>query len=78
MNNNLNNNAKREKWLKVLEYSLPALISIFVYIFAMLCKGIAPFGENSICYIDCSDGLIPAYTGLWDFFARKLQLYGVI
>lgn len=33
----------------------------------MLCKGIAPFGENSICYIDCSDGLIPAYTGLWDF-----------
>lgn len=60
-------NSKREKWLKVLEYSLPALISIFIYVFAMICKGISPFGENSICYIDCSDGLIPAYTGLWDF-----------
>ena len=28
---------KKQKWLKVLEYSLPALISIFVYVFAMLC-----------------------------------------
>lgn len=65
--NNISNPEKREKLLKVLEYSLPALISIFIYIFAMLCKGIAPFGEHSICYIDCSDGLIPAYTGLWDF-----------
>lgn len=58
---------KKQKWLKVLEYSLPALISIFVYVFAMLCKGISPFGKESICYIDCSDGLIPAYTGLWDW-----------
>lgn len=58
---------KKQKWLKVLEYSLPALISIFVYLFAMICKGIAPFGKESICYIDCSDGLIPAYTGLWDW-----------
>lgn len=58
---------KKQKWLKVLEYSLPALISIFVYIIAMVCKGIAPFGKESICYIDCSDGLIPAYTGLWDW-----------
>lgn len=33
----------------------------------MICKGVAPFGKESICYIDCSDGLIPAYTGLWDF-----------
>lgn len=65
--NTLSNQTKREKWLRVLEYSLPALISIFVYVLAMLCKGIAPFGKNSICYIDCSDGLIPAYTGLWDF-----------
>lgn len=58
---------RKQKWLKVLEYSLPALISIFVYVFAMICKGIAPFGKESICYIDCSDGLIPAYTGLWDW-----------
>lgn len=62
---------KKQKWLKVLEYSLPALIAIFVYVFAMLCKGIAPFGKESICYIDCSDGLIPAYTGLWDWLHGK-------
>lgn len=63
--------SKKQKWLKVLEYSLPALIAIFVYVFAMICKGIAPFGKESICYIDCSDGLIPAYTGLWDWLHGK-------
>lgn len=67
----LKNNEKKQKWLKVLEYSLPALLTIFVYVFAMICKGIAPFGKESICYIDCSDGLIPAYTGLWDWLHGK-------
>lgn len=67
----LKNNEHKQKWLKVLEYSLPALLTIFVYVFAMICKGIAPFGKESICYIDCSDGLIPAYTGLWDWLHGK-------
>ena len=55
-------------WSKVLEYSLPAIISIAIILFAMIVKGIAPFGTNSIGYIDFNDGLVPAYTQLWDLF----------
>ena len=55
-------------WSKILEYSLPAVISIAVILFAMIVKGIAPFGKNSIGYIDFNDGLVPAYTQLWDLF----------
>ena len=56
----------KEFWLKVLEYSTPALISIFVFLFAMIVKGIAPFGSKSLSYIDYNEGLVPAYTQLWD------------
>ena len=42
----------KEFWLKVLEYSIPAMISIAIFLFAMIIKGIAPFGKNSLSYID--------------------------
>lgn len=57
---------KKVNWWKVLEYSLPALISMAIFFFAMIIKGISPFGSNHIGYIDYNDGLVPAYTKLWD------------
>lgn len=61
----------KEFWLKVLEYSIPAMISIAIFLFAMIIKGIAPFGKNSLSYIDYNEGLVPSYTGLWDFLHGK-------
>lgn len=58
-------------WLKVLEYSIPAMISIAIFLLAMIIKGIAPFGKNSLSYIDYNEGLVPSYTGLWDFLHGK-------
>lgn len=61
-------------WFKVLEYSLPALIAIIVFIIAMIVKGVFPFGTNSIGYIDFNDGLIPSYTTLWDVLHGKFDV----
>ena len=59
---------KKIDWWKVLEYSMPAIFVICFYVFAMIIKGVYPFGANSIGYIDYNDGLVPAYTSLWDVF----------
>lgn len=56
----------KEFWWKVLEYSMPALISCLVFLLAMIIKGVAPFGDKSLAYIDYNEGLVPAYTSLWD------------
>ena len=53
-------------WVKVLEFSLPAIATILIYLLSMIIKGVAPFGKNSFGYIDYNDGLVPAYTALWD------------
>jgi len=53
-------------WNKILEYCLPAIVTIFLFVIAMIVKGVYPFGGNSVGYIDFDDGLVPSYTGLWD------------
>jgi len=59
---------KTINWWKVLEYSMPAIFAICFYVLAMVIRGVYPFGPNSIGYIDYNDGLVPAYTSLWDVF----------
>lgn len=66
---------RKINWSKVLEYSLPALVSLAIYFFAMLIKGIYPFGNNHIGYIDYNDGLVPSYTYLWDVFHGNANLF---
>ena len=63
--------SKKEIWMKILEYSLPALIAIGIFVLAMICKGVYPFGKNSLSYIDYNEGLVPSYTGLWDWLHGK-------
>ena len=64
--------AKRKvDWKKVLEYSLPAIFVICICLFAMIVTGSYPFGKNAIGYVDVEDGLIPAYTYLWDVLHGK-------
>ena len=66
---------KRIKWDKVLEYSLPALLTIFIVTLAMIFKAIFPFGKNSIGLIDFNDGLVPAYTALWDVLHGDMGIF---
>ena len=56
---------------RILEYLMPATITIAIFLFAMIIKGIAPFGKNSLAYIDYNEGLVPSYTGLWDWLHGK-------
>ncbi len=65
----------KEFWLKVLEYSSPALISFFVFLLAMIVKGIAPFGVKSLSYIDYNEGLVPSYTSLWDWLHGNVSFF---
>ena len=39
------NISKKEKFMKALEYSLPAILSILIFLFAMIIKGVYPFGN---------------------------------
>ncbi len=66
---------KKQKWLKVLEYSLPALITIAVFVLAMIIKGIFPFGKNNLGYIDYNEQLVPFYTNLNDIFHGKANIF---
>ena len=65
------NISKKEKFMKALEYSLPAILSILIFLFAMIIKGVYPFGNESFGYIDFNDGLVPSYTNLWDILHGK-------
>lgn len=56
---------------RILEYLMPAIITIAIFLFAMIIKGIAPFGKKSLSYIDYNAGLVPSYTGLWDWLHGK-------
>lgn len=66
---------KKINWWKVLEYSLPALIALGIFFFAMVIKGIYPFGGKHIGYIDYDDGLVPSYTYLWDVLHGNANLF---
>ena len=64
--------SKREvKLKKILEYLMPAILTIAIFLFAMIIKGIVPFGNKSLSYIDYNAGLVPSYTGLWDWLHGK-------
>ncbi len=58
---------KSPSWKKVLEFSLPAVIAGAIFVLSMIIKQVQPFGLNQFGYIDYNSGLVPAYTGLWDF-----------
>lgn len=60
---------------KLLEFSLPALISFVVFVIAMIVKGVFPFGKNSFGYIDFNDGLVPSYTVLWDILHGNSSIF---
>ena len=66
---------KKINWKKVLESSLPALISIAICFFAMIFTGAYPFGKQIVGYIDVNDGLTPAYTYLWDILHGKANIF---
>ena len=66
---------KKIDWWKVLEFSLPALIALGIFFFAMIIKGVYPFGDNHIGYIDYDDGLVPAYTYLWDVLHGNANVF---
>ncbi len=59
---------KKINWGKVLEYTLPAIVSMVIFLIAMIIKGVYPFGTAIIGYIDYSPQLVPAMTGIWDIF----------
>lgn len=65
----------REFWLKVWEYSVPGLIACLIFLLAMIIKGIAPFGTKSLSIIDYNEGLVPAYTSLWDFLHGQTSFF---
>lgn len=55
-------------WIKILEYSMPAIITIGISILSMVFKGVYPFGSNQFGYIDYNAGLVPQFTAIWDFY----------
>ena len=66
---------KKINWKKVLEYSLPAIATLAIILLVMIIKGIAPFGNGEIAYIDYNAGLVPAYTALWDLLHGKGNMF---
>ncbi len=66
---------RRINWYKALEYSLPSIITVVIFVIAMIVKGVYPFGSESVGYIDFNDGLVPAYTALWDVLHGKMNLF---
>ena len=66
---------KKINWKKVLEYSLPAIATLAIILLVMIIKGIAPFGNGEIAYIDYNAGLVPAYTALWDLLHGKGNIF---
>ena len=58
---------RKINYYKILEYSLPSLVTLFVFFLILVIKGVYPFGSNIIGYIDYTVGLVPTYTHLWDF-----------
>lgn len=71
----LNSKKININWRKVLEYSLPVIIPIVITVLAMIVKGVYPFGEKSIGYIDYDEQLVPFYTNLWDILHGKANLF---
>ncbi len=65
----------REFWLKVWEYSVPGLVACLIFLLAMIIKGIVPFGTKSLSIIDYNEGLVPAYTSLWDFLHGQTSFF---
>lgn len=62
-------------WKKVLEYSLPALITIFIFMLGMIIKQCYPFGKNEFGYIDYNEQTVPMYTELWDCLHGKANCF---
>ena len=58
-------------WPKVLEWSLPVVITLAISFLILAIKGIYPFGHGATGYIDYNVGLIPGYTYLWDVLHGK-------
>ena len=66
---------KSKKIKSFLEYMFPALITMAIFLFAMLIKGVYPFGKESFGYVDFNDGLVPAYTALWDVLHGRQNIF---
>lgn len=62
-------------WKKVFEYSAPAIVTILICLVSLIINKCFPFGENDVGYIDYEEGLIPAYTGLWNFLHGKANFF---
>lgn len=66
---------KNIKGKKILEYLLPTIFIAITTFITLWIKGIFPFGTNNIGYIDYNDGLVPAYTWLWDILHGNANLF---
>ncbi len=56
----------KQRLLKTLEYSTPALIALGIFLIAMLVSWVYPMGNRPLGYIDFIAQTVPQYTGLWD------------
>ncbi len=54
------------KFMKIFKWFIPALIVFVVLMINYACKGIAPFGNKYVSYIDMEVGYVPVYYSLWD------------
>jgi uncharacterized membrane protein YfhO len=52
--------------MKVFKWFIPSLIVFVMLMINYACKGIAPFGDRYISYIDMEVGYVPVYYSLWD------------
>ena len=54
------------KFMKVFKWFIPTIVVTFILLLNYAIKGIAPFGNNYISYIDMEIGYVPVYYSLWD------------
>ncbi len=54
------------KFMRVFKWFIPALIVFVVLMINYALKGIAPFGNRYVSYIDMEVGYVPVYYSLWD------------
>lgn len=63
------------KFMSIFKWFIPALIVFVLLMINYAIKGIAPFGDRYISYIDMEVGYVPVYYSIWDMFHGKGNIF---
>lgn len=56
----------KKKINSIIEYILPAVLTILIFLLALLVKKVFPFGKEQFSIVDFNEQLVPFITNYWD------------